>query len=370
MKLKGLGVIGVCSLVLLSSCGNGQEQQAEVVIPEYPVMALTPQDAVLETQFPVNIQGQEDIDIKPRVDGFIKDIKVDEGSVVKAGQTLFIIDSPLSEQNVRTAKAAVLSADAQIQTAQLNVDRVKPLVEKGIISKVQYDMYENALTAANAVKEQAKATLANAEANLKWTHVASPVDGIVGAMPYRLGSLVNSGSTLTTIANTTTVYAYFSMPEVQLMQLLNGLEGETQAEKISNLPEVELILKDKTRYTEKGRIKTISGQVQRGTGSVMFRADFPNSNGVLRSGFSGSIVIPQTVPAAMVIPQAATFQRQDKVLTYKYQGDSIISVLIDVVPLPDGKNYIVTKGLSEGDKVVASGVATLSDGQKIVGKID
>ncbi len=367
MKLKGLGIGGL-TLILLSSCGGTQEQQVETVVPEYPVMTLSAQNAVMEMQFPVNIKGQEDIDIKPRIDGFIKEIKVDEGSVVNAGQVLFVIDSPLAEQNLNTAKAAVLSAEAQVQTAQLSVDKIKPLAEKGIVSQVQYDTQNNMLTTAKAAKKQAEASLGIAQANYGWTRVTSPVSGIVGSIPFRLGSLVNNASVLTTVANTGSVLTYFSMSEVQLMQILQNLEGDTQAEKINNLPEVELILKDKTKYSEKGKIKTISGQVQTGTGSVMFRAEFPNPNGVLRSGFSGTVIIPQAVNDALVIPQAATFQRQNKILAYKYQGDSIVSTLIDVQTLPDGKSYIVSRGLATGDKIVESGVATLKEGQKIKAK--
>ncbi len=366
MNLKRVS-FGVLVLTLLVSCGK-KEVNKEEQVAEYPTMVVKTETAELETTYAATVKGQEDIEIRPRIDGFIQQIYVDEGSVVRKGQALFKIDSPQSQQAYTSAKAAVSSAEAQVNTAKLNVDRIKPLADKGIVSSVQYDTYINSYESAKASLAQAKATLTNALATLSWTEVSSPVDGIVGSIPYRQGSLVNSSNVLTTIANTNNVYVYFSINEKELMDMLKNLEGKTQAEKIKNMPEVSLILANGTTYSEKGKIATITGQVNVTTGTVNFRADFPNKHGELKSGFSGRIVIPTHVQNTFIIPQKATFQQQNKYLIYKVQGDSVVTNLITVLPMPDGKSYAVTDGLKEGDKIVTDGIITLSPGKKIVAK--
>lgn len=365
MRLRRLS-LGLVSLLFFASCGNsGFDMSKDQAPQEYPMMTVSEQSTTLETMYPVTIKGQEDIDIKPRIDGFIDAIYVDEGSVVKRGQALFKINSPQSEESLRTAQASVTSAEAQVSTAKLNVDRLRPLAEKGIISNVQLETSENSYATAKASLAQAQASVANAKATLGWTTVTSPVDGVVGTISYRLGSLVDKANVLTSIANTTTVYAYFSLNEKELMDMLNLLEGTTQAEKIKSMPEVTLTLADGSVYPEKGKIETISGSVNVMTGAATFRAAFPNPQGILRSGTSGRLSIPRVLDNVFVIPQKATFSQQDKTLLYKVQGDSVVQKIITVLPTPDGKHYAVTSGLSKGDKIVSDGIITLSNGKKI-----
>ncbi|MBK5722677.1 efflux RND transporter periplasmic adaptor subunit, partial [Dysgonomonas sp. Marseille-P4677] len=332
----------------------------------YKTQVMAEQDAELETIYPVTIKGKEDIEIRPRIDGFIDAIYVDEGSVVKKGQALFLINSPSATQALTTAQAAVESAKAQVNTAQVNVDRIKPLAEKGIVSHTQLNMYDNSLLSAKATLAQAQAQLSNAVATVGWTKVSSPVDGVVGAISYRQGSLVNSANVLTTVANTSNVFAYFSLNEKALTEFLSNLEGKTQAEKIKNAPEITLTLADGTVYPEKGKLETITGVVNITTGSANFRAEFPNAQGHLRSGTSGKISIPRTLHNVFVIPQEATFAQQDKTLVYKVQGDSVVQKTITAYSTPDGKSYAVTEGLVAGDRIVLAGVATLSNGTKII----
>lgn len=363
MKLKRI-IFGAAALSIFISCGK-QQDQGQKELPEYSTAVIEKQSTILESSFPANIKGQEDIEIRPRVDGFIKQIFVDEGSIVKKGQKLFSIDSPQSEQGIRTAEAAVIAAEAQVHTAELNVDRIKPLADQGIVSEVQHQTYVNALESAKASLAQAKAQERNARSVLQWMNVTSPVDGIVGDIPFRLGSLVNSGNVLTTVANTKEVFVYFSISESLLMDILAGLEGKTEKEKIANFPPVSLRLKDGSTHPEKGKISTIGGQINTATGTAMLRADFPNSERILRSGFSGRVVIPINLENAIVIPQKATFSQQDKHLTYVVQGDSVVSKLIEVTPTPDGKNYVIKKGLEQGERIVVDGLATLRNGMKI-----
>jgi membrane fusion protein (multidrug efflux system) len=372
MKLKRLS-LGALSLLLFASCGKSGSSAldalfAEKVPQEYPTVSLAVQNAELQTTYPVSIKGQEDIDIKPRIDGFIDAIYIDEGAVVRKGQALFKINSPQTEQAHDVAKATVKSNEALVNTAYLNVERLRPLAEKGIISNVQLDITINAYETAKAAQAQAEATLKNAEAALGWTTVTSPVDGVVGSIPFRLGSLVNQQNVLTSIANISSVYAYFSINEKELVGLLNTLEGNTQAEKIKNLPPITLTLADGSVYAEKGKIETITGSINAATGAATIRASFPNPQGALRSGSSGNISIPRTLENVFVIPQKATFQQQDKVLVYRVEGDSVMQKIVAVLPTPDGRHYAVTNGLNAGEKIVTDGIATLKNGQKIIVK--
>ncbi len=355
----------ILALIAITSCGNKSQTAQETESQEYPVMTMKTQDADLQSVYPATIKGQEDIEIKPRVDGHIDAIYVDEGAVVRAGQPLFKINSPISEQALISARASVNSAKAQVNTAEVNVERYRPLAEKGIVSEVQLKTYENAYESALASLEQAQATLKNAEATMSWATVTSPVDGVVGSIPYRKGSLVNNSNTLTTIANTDNVFAYFSLNEKKLMDFLGNSEGSTQSEKIKNMPAVSLILADGSEYEEKGRIETITGIVDVTTGSANFRAEFSNKSGKLRSGTSGKIIIPKILNNVFVIPQKATFSQQDKVLIYKLDGDVVQQQIISVQSMPNGRDYAVIDGLSAGDKIVSDGIATLRNGMKI-----
>jgi membrane fusion protein (multidrug efflux system) len=342
----------VVLLVLLTSCGKKKagDNPADQ-IKAYAVEAVSSQDVELTSTYPAVLKGQEDIDIKPRVDGFIEKVFVDEGAIVHKGQPLFKINSPASVQNVQNARAVY-------NTAKLDVDRIRPLADKGIYSKVKLTTYENALASAKANLDEAKAMAG-------WTTVTSPVNGIVGTINYRQGSLVNNTTVLTSVANTTNIIAYFSINEKDLLTLLKDMTGNTQAQKIKNMPRVKLLLSDGSEYEETGKIETISGVVDATSGSVNFRASFPNKHGLLRSGSSGKIVIPQPMHNAIVIPQKATFSQQDKVLVFKVAGDSAVQKTITVKATPDGQNYVVTDGLESGEKIVTDGIATLKSGQKI-----
>lgn len=362
MKLKRISV-GLLSLLLLASCSKKQETAEQ--IGEYPVMTIGLRNAELQETFPATIKGKEDVEIRPRVDGFIKEIYVDEGAVVKKGQRLFLLDSPQTQAALITAQAAVTSSKAQVETAKLNVDRIRPLAEKGIVSNVQLQTVENAYQSANASLAQAQANLANAQATQSWATVTSPVDGVVGAINYRQGSLVSSAYVLTTVANTSNVFAYFSINEKQLIEFLNGIDGKNQAEKIKNMPPVTLTLADGSVYPETGKIGTITGTVNITTGSANFRAEFPNKEGHLRSGSSGRISIPTHMNDVIVIPQKSTFSLQDKILVYKVQGDSVVQTVIKAMTTPDGKNYVVSEGLKSGDKIAEDGIITLKHGAKI-----
>jgi len=361
-------ICGFSVSLALMACGNKQNaaMQQQAAPSAYPTEVVQRQDTIIYSEYPALIRGQEDIEIKPRLDGFIDAIYVDEGAVVKRGQRLFEINSPQTIQMVTAAQQTLISAETQVNTAKLNVDRMRPLAEKGIISGVQLQTLENSYQAALATQIQAEAQVANAQATRGWMTVTSPVDGVVGTIPFRQGSLVNSANTLTTVANIENIYAYFSLNEKSLLDLLGSLPGNTDAEKINNIPDVTLILADGTVYPEKGKVETISGIIDTNTGTAGFRARFSNPRGILRSGISGKVQIPQTLDNVIVIPQKATFNLQDKTLVYKVQGDSVVQKVITVVPVPGGQDYAVTGGLEPGERIATDGVATLNNGQKII----
>ena len=349
---KKLMIGSLLLLVFISSCSKKQTAgNISDQIKAYPVEAVSSQNVELTSVYPAVLKGQEDIDIKPRVDGFIEKVFVDEGAIVHKGQPLFKINSPASVQSLQ-------NANASYNTAKLDVDRIRPLADKGIYSKVKLSTYENALSSAKAALDEAKAIVS-------WATVTSPVNGIVGTISYRKGSLVNNTNVLTSVANTTNIIAYFSINEKDLLELLRSQKGKTQAEKIKNMPRVKLLLSDDTEYEETGRIKTISGVVDATSGSVNFRASFANKHGLLRSGSSGKVIIPQPANNVLVIPQKATFSQQDKVVAFKVVGDSVVQKAITVKATPDGQSYVVLDGLVSGDKIVTDGIATLKSGQKI-----
>lgn len=370
--LKNKIIYSVCTLLILVSCGKNASQTGNTASTRvYPVQTISKQNATLQISYPATIRGEEDAEIKPRVNGYIDKVYIDEGAIVKKGDPLFSINSPTSAQDLASAQALLETANANLNTAKLNVERMRPLAEKKIVSDVQLQTYENAFKTAEANQKNAEATLRTAQATTGWTTVTSPIDGIVGSIAYRSGNMVTSATTLTTISKTNVVYAYFSLNEKALLELFKTLEGSTQQEKIKQIPDVTLILPDGTTYAHKGRITAISGAVNAQTGSVSLRATFPNKEGVLRSGSSCKIAIPRELPDVFVIPQKATFAQQDKIVLYKVvkdqsgENDSTVQTIVSVLPLPDGKHYAVTAGLTAGDRVILDGVATLRNAMKI-----
>ncbi|MBC6111067.1 efflux RND transporter periplasmic adaptor subunit [Pedobacter sp. CCM 8938] len=359
--------------MLLASCGSNDDAKkaaaAAAAGPQpYPVFTVNAQTTELNSDYPATIEGIQNIDIRPKVDGFIQKILVDEGAVVKKGQLLFTIMAPQYEQEVRTARAAISSAEADVNAAQLQVNKTRPLVEKDIISKYDLDAAQLTLQSRKAALSQAKAALANAQVNLSYTSITSPVDGVVGSIPFRNGSLVSSSSTepLTTVSNTSRVYAYFSLNEKQLLDFSKTYKGNTLAQQMKNIPAVSLVLADGTVYAQNGKIESINGQINTATGSASLRATFPNPISLLKSGGSASVRIPQHIENAILIPQKSTIDLQGKKFVYVL-GDSakIISTEIQIMDLAKDKFYVVTKGLKAGDKVVLEGFQSLKDGAKI-----
>ncbi len=353
--------------VSLFACSNKQ-QGMQQGIPDYAVITVEPTPATLNSSYPATIQGRQDVEIRPNVSGFITKLCVDEGAVVKKGQTLFLIDPVQYEAAVNVARAAVNVAQANVSTAKLTAENKRELAKKNIISEYDLQMAENTLASQEAALAQAQAQLINAENNLSYTKVTSPSDGVVGTFPYRVGSLVSpsSATPLTTVSDISEMYVYFSMNEKQVLDMIRQANGST-TDILNELPEVELQLADGTIYSEKGKISTLSGVIDQTTGAASIRATFKNPEQLLRSGGSGNIMIPVKNEAAIIIPQKTTYELQDKKFVFVVTDSStVVSTEIKVLPQSDGQQYIVSSGLKPGDRIVAEGVGTsVRNGMKI-----
>ena len=360
-----LSLAAVITISLLCSCGNHSVEPGKQAdsIPTYAVFKVVSQTATLKTDYPASLQGEQNIEIRPNIDGYVEKIYVDEGAVVKKGQLLFRISAPQYLQDVNNAAAAINSAQADVSTAELQVKKTKPLVEKQIISNYELQSAEYTLQARQAALAQARANLANAKTNLGYTKVTSPVDGVVGTIPYKLGSLVSSTTTLplTTVSNINKVYAYFSLNEKQLLDFSRQYQGSTLDAKLSHMPPVTLTLADGSEYPEKGRVETIAGLINSQTGSASFRATFPNPVGLLRSGASATLEIPVTIENAIVIPQRSTYELQGKTFVYLVNNNKVINTEIEVMKIAAGQYFVVTSGLKAGDTVVYESTSALQD---------
>ena len=361
----------LCAVLLAAqACRNGQTAANAAPIPvaqPYPVFQAATHNTILKSEYPATLQGQQNIEIRPKIDGYIQAIYIDEGATVKKGQLLFRINAPQYEQEVKNSLAAINSAEADVNTAKLQVEKTKPLVERQIISEYELKAAEDALKVKEAALLQAKTTLANAQTNLSYTTITSPVDGVAGMIPYKLGSLVSSttANPLTIVSNITRMYAYFSMNEKQLLDFSRTYRGNTLDAKLKQLPEVALSLSDGSEYPEKGRVEAMGGQINPENGAATFRATFPNPVRLLRSGGSAVVAIPVALHDALLVPQRSTYELQGKRFVYRVEGGKVTSVEISTLTAPAGQYFVVTNGLKAGDTLVYETATPIADGTAI-----
>lgn len=351
-------VIAITGFAFLASCKQ-KPAQKEKEMQAYQVLTVTPHKVTFYWDHPATIQGQNIVEIRPMVTGYLENIYVNEGATVSKGQLLFQIKNPQYEQDIITAKAAIKIAEANVNTARMNVEKVKPLVENEIVSKYQLEAAQYTLQSEQAALAQAKATLANAQTNQGYTNIKSPQSGTIGLIPYKVGALINSTNTepLTTLSNTGNVYAYFSLNEKQLFGLMQRVEGNTMAEKLSHIPPATLVLANGTVYPGKGTLETAGGAIESSTGTATFKATFANPAGIIQSGASATIRIPRVEDAAFPVPQTAIYQLQDKSFVYKLmEGNRVISTLVTTSPTNDGDFTVITSGVKKGDKILLNGL--------------
>ena len=344
----------------LFSCGN--KNNMKLGDNEYPVVTIRSQNAETQTTYPASIKGIQDVEIRPKVSGFITKLCVQEGQAVKAGQLLFVIDNTTYQAAVHQAQAALNSAKAQLNTSKLTFENSKKLFEKNVIGSYELQTAQNTFENAKAAVAQAQAALASARETLGFCYVKSPANGVIGSLPYKVGALVSASSpdALTTVSDVATVEVYFSVNEKDILNMTKNVGGIHAA--ISDYPAVKLQLADGTMYNQLGKVVKVSGVINQATGAVSMIARFPNPDRLLKSGASGTVIVPKNSSNAIVIPQSVTTEVQNKVFVYIVDNKNKVKYTeITVDPQNDGKNYIVTGGLHIVDRIVTKGLTSLTD---------
>lgn len=339
---------------LFISCGDDKENQMAAQQPmPYPVYEVPTKTVTAFTTYPASIEGIVNSDVRAKVSGYVTKVLVDAGEKVKAGQILFKLETQSLSQDADAAKA-------NVNAAQVEVDKLKPLVEKNIISSVQ-------LETAKAKLQQAKSGYNAILANIGYANIKSPVDGYVGAINKREGALVSPGDQipLTTVSDISEIYAFFSMNEKDYLDFIQETEGATVQDKIANIPAVRLRLANGSLYEQEGKIETINAVVNANTGSISFRAKFDNPSLLLTNGNSAKVEIPKIYENVIVVSQESTFEQQGNYQIFKLMAnDSVVSSTIKVKAQVDNL-YVVESGVEAGDSVVAKGADKLRTGTKI-----
>lgn len=363
VRIKTLLMV-VIGASAMTACSK-KEEAPQGQVPVLDVVSATTKDVVGYTMFPATIQGKINNDVRAKIQGYIQEVYVHEGQVVSKGEALFKLEANTLAETASAAKSGISVAQANVNVAQVEVDKLIPLVEKGIIGSVQLETAKANLASAKSALAQAKANYGTAAANVDYSIVRSPISGVVGQLPLKKGSLVGptDPAALTTVADISSVYAYFSMNEKEYFQFLNDTEGKTLNEKLKNLPEVELQLADGSIYSEKGRIETVSGQIDAATGTVQFRVAFANPNKLLSNGNSGTVRLPKAYSNVLVVPEVASYEQQGKINVYKVVQDTATVTVVDVIDRVDNMLIIepgtAKEGIKAGDKVVVSGIGSL-----------
>jgi len=354
--------------VFLASCKSAPDQSAAA--PPPPVLPVRTVNASAETtyiEYPASIQGAVDIDVRPQVSGYLQSVLVNEGAFVSAGQTLFKINDNPYREALNNAKASLHAAEAAILNAQLEVDKLTPLVQNKVVSEFQLKTAKTAYKIAQANAEQAKASVASAQINLGYTNVKATVSGYLGRIPKKQGSLVSPSDqlALTQLSDIHEVHVYFALAENDFNSFNTNYPGKTPADRIEHLPAVELVLADNSVYPIKGKIDMIDGQFDKNTGAITLRASFPNASGTLRSGNTGKLRLGLKHDDAILIPQSATVEMQDKVFVFALnKGNKVNKMPITVIG-KSGDNYLIKDGVKSGDQIVLSGLDRLQEGQVI-----
>jgi len=356
----------ISSLILIaalaSACSEDKPQQPAPP-PAAEVITINSAPATTGHDYTASLQGKVDIEIRPQVDGFLEKVYVDEGAFVKSGQPLFKInDQPYREQ-LNNAIANLKSAEAQLNNASIEIEKLTPLVDNKIISEYQLKVAKSAHTGAAANVEQARALVAAAKIKLGYTNVTAPVSGYIGRLPKKQGSLVapSDPEALTSLSDVHEVYAYFSLGETDFINFKSQYAGNTITDKLKSLPGVSLVLPDNSIYPITGKIDMVDGRFDKTTGAITLRAVFANTNNLLRSGNTGKIRLLQEHSNAILVPQSATVEVQDKIFVYAVGDSNKVSKQPLQVIGKSGTDYIVKEGVKAGDRIVINGLENLSE---------
>ena len=367
MKRIAIVILTICG-VMLTACKTSTTSTAKEDT-FYETLEISLSDRTLTTGYSAAISGVQTVEIRPQVSGMITDILIEEGESVSKNQVLFIIDQTPYKAAYEIAVANVRSAEASLSTAELILKSNQDLYEQDVVSEFDLMTAKNNLTDAKARLALCKAEEVNASNNLSYTEVRSPVNGVASMIPYRVGALVSSSISqpLVTVSDDSRVYAYFSMAENQMLDMVQQYGSLNNA--IRQMPEVELIMSNGQTYEHTGKINAISGTISESTGAVSLRAVFSNKNHLLRNGGSGTIIIPSEKKNCIVIPQAATYELQDRIFVYRVVDGKASATEIHVYPQNNGTEYIVEKGLKVGDIIVAEGAGLIKEGTEIKSRV-
>ena len=346
----------------MASCKNGTIEEKT---SDYKILTVKLENRTFMQEYSARLDGQQVVEVRPQVSGLITRICIDEGQKVKKGQTLFVIDQVPYQAALAEATANVKNAEANLATAKLNFESTKVLREKNVVQNYDLSTARNELAAAEATLAQAQAQELNARNNLSYTEVKSPVDGVASMIAYRVGALVSSSISepLVTLSDDSRIYAYFSLNESQITSLTE--QYGSLNEFMKNMDDVELRMAGGKMYSEKGRISAVSGIVTTGTGTVILRAEYPNSKGLLRCGGSATVIVPTTLAQAVVIPQSATYELQNKTFVYKVIDGKAQSAPVTLYRLNNGTEYVVEEGLQPGDVIIAEGAGLVQEGVNV-----
>jgi membrane fusion protein, multidrug efflux system len=358
--------------ILSHGCGSGHAPKPESTKESIvlPVLKITQDSATTYKDYTAALEGKINIDIRAQVDGYLNGILIDEGAYVKAGQSLFRIDDKVYREELNTAIANLHVAEAHMNAAQIEIDKLTPLVENKVISDIQLKSAQAAYNAALASVEQGKAAVSSARINLGFTLIKAPVNGFIGRIPKRLGGLVsrNDPQGLTTLSDIDSIYAYFTLSESGFLSLNQQREGLSTQDMINKLRPVTLILANGTAYSHKGKINLVNGQFDKTTGSITLRATFPNPEKLLRSGNTGKVRMEEHMDSVLLVPISATMDQQDKIFVYLLGDSNLVKRQSISVMDKAGTNYIVKEGIKPGDKIVTEGMERLTEGTRITPK--
>ncbi|WP_310282352.1 efflux RND transporter periplasmic adaptor subunit [Flavobacterium piscis] len=365
-KMKNVIITSFILALVLSSCADKSQAPAPPA-PVLPVAAITSENTITDTEYPASIQGTVDVEIRPQVNGNLDRVLVDEGAYVSKGQSLFKINERPYREQLNNALASLHASEAALINAQLEVDKLTPLVQNKVVSDYQLKTAKASQKIAAANIEQARAMVASAKINLGYTNVTAPVSGYIGRLPKKQGSLVAATDIepLTNLSDVHEVYAYFSLGETDFIKFKSAYAGNTLGDKIKKLPPVTLVLADNSDYPQLGKIDMVDGQFDKNTGAITVRATFPNKNGTLRSGNTGKIRLGVQHDDAILIPQSATVEMQDKIFVFTVGKDNKVNKMPITVVGKSGTNYLIKDGVKSGDQIVLSGIDKLQEGQVI-----
>jgi membrane fusion protein (multidrug efflux system) len=350
---------------MLAGCSSSPPPPAST--QTLPVLTVSSGAATTYQDYPASVDGIVDVEIRPQVSGILQRVYIDEGAYVRAGDPIFKIDEAPYREKLNNAVARLHAAEGSLSNAQLEVDKLSPLVDAKVVAEIQLRTAKSSAAVAQANIEQAKAAIAAAQIDVGYTLIRAPVSGFIGLLPKKQGNLVSpgDGAPMTTLSDVHVVHAYFAMGEGDFIRFKARYPGATLADKIKQLPPVELILSNDSVYDQKGKIELIDGQFDKNTAAITFRATFPNNDGLLRAGNTGKVRLGLEFSNEVIVPQSATLELQDKVFVFLLSDSNKVSKAMVNVAGKSGTNYLVDEGLKTGDQIVYRGFEHLHEGDVI-----